>query len=98
MEMYIYMYIYIYIYIYIYLTSREALSVLFFCCKARRKRLEHERSVGRNTRLRLVLLPMVWLYFSSFRFCSVLFLNTELYIVRECKLCLIFITIRKFAI
>ena len=40
----------------------------------------------------------VWLYFSSFLFCSVLFLNTELYILYECWLCLIFISVRKLAI
>ena len=31
----------------------------------------------------LTVMP-VWLYFSSFLFCSVLFLNTELYILYEC--------------
>ena len=31
----------------------------------------------------LTVVP-VWLYFSSFLFCSVLFLNTELYILYEC--------------
>ena len=40
----------------------------------------------------------VWLYFSSFLLSFVLFLNTELYILYECGLCLIFITIRKLAI
>ena len=42
----------------------------------------------------LTVMP-VWLYFSSFLFCSVLFLNSELYILYECWLCLIFITVRK---
>ena len=45
----------------------------------------------------LTVMP-VWLYFSSFLFCSVLFLNSELYILYECWLCLIFITVRKLAI
>ena len=40
----------------------------------------------------------VWLYFSSFLFCSILFLNSELYILFECLLCLIFITVLKLAI
>ena len=34
--------------------NREGFTVL--CCKASRKRLEHERSVRRNTRLRLAFL------------------------------------------
>ena len=38
----------------------------------------------------LTVMP-VWLYFSSFLFCSVLFLNTELYILYKCELCLSFI-------
>ena len=38
------------------------------------------------------------IFWSSFLFCSVLFLNTELCILYECSLCLIFITVRKLAI
>ena len=30
-----------------------------FCCKARRKQLDHERSVGRNTRL-LLIVKNIW--------------------------------------
>ena len=45
----------------------------------------------------LTVMP-VWLYFSSFLFCSVLLLNTKLYILYECYLCLIFIIVRKLAI
>ena len=45
----------------------------------------------------LTVMP-VWLYFSSFLFCSVLFLNTKLYILYEYNLCLIFITVRKLTI
>ena len=40
----------------------------------------------------LTVMP-VWLYFSSFLFCSILFLNSEHYILFECLLCLIFITV-----
>ena len=32
----------------------------------------------------ILTVVQVWLYFSSFLFCSVLFLNTELYILYEC--------------
>ena len=45
----------------------------------------------------LTVMP-VWLYFSSFLFSSVLFLNTELYILYACYLCLILISVRKLAI
>ena len=45
----------------------------------------------------LTIMP-VWLYFSSFLFCSLLFFNTKLYILHECELCLIFIIVRKLAI
>ena len=44
----------------------------------------------------LTVMP-VWLYFSSFLFCSVLFLITKLYLLYECKLSLIFITVHKLA-
>ena len=44
--------------IHFYLTNREASTVL--CCKARRERLKHERSVGRNTRRSRVFLPASW--------------------------------------
>ena len=40
----------------------------------------------------------VWLCFSSFLLCSILFLNTKLYILYECSLCLICITVRKLTI
>ena len=43
--------------IHFYLTNRETLTVL--CCKSRRERLKHERSVGRNTRLSRVFLPLL---------------------------------------
>ena len=43
------------------LTNREALTALF-SCKARRKRLKQEKSVGRNARLRLVFLPTSWVF------------------------------------
>ena len=38
------------------LTNKESWTVLCFCCKAHRKRLEHERKVGRNTLLLLMFL------------------------------------------
>ena len=38
------------------------------------------------------------IFWSSFLFCSVLFLNTELCILYECWLCLIFISVRKLEI
>ena len=38
------------------LTNKESLTVLCFCCKAHKKRLEQERRVGTNTRLLLVFL------------------------------------------
>ena len=38
------------------LTNKESLTVLCFCCKAHRKRIEHERRVGRNIRLLPVFL------------------------------------------
>ena len=41
----------IYIYIHFFFKKRSFYCVLFYC-KARRKRLDNERSVGRNTRLR----------------------------------------------
>ena len=44
-----------------YLTNREALTVL--CCKARRKRLEHEKRLGGNTRRSRVFLPTSWVLF-----------------------------------
>ena len=44
----------------------------------------------------LTVMP-VWLYFSSFLFCSVLFLITKLYLLYECKMSLIFITVHKLA-
>ena len=37
--------------------DNEQIDCALFCCKARRKRLEHERSVGRNTRRSRVFLP-----------------------------------------
>ena len=45
----------------------------------------------------LTVMP-VWLCFSSFLLCSILFLNTKLYILYECSLCLICITVRKLTI
>ena len=45
----------------------------------------------------LTVMP-VFLYFSPFLLCSVLFLITKLYLLYECYLCLIFITVRKLAI
>ena len=45
----------------------------------------------------LTVMP-VCLYFSPFLFCSVLFLITKLYLLFECYLCLIFITVHKLAI
>ena len=40
-------------------------DVYYSSVRARKKRLEHERSVGRNTRLRLVFLPTSWVEISS---------------------------------
>ena len=45
----------------------------------------------------LTVIP-VRLYFSSFLFCSVLLLNTKLYMLYECYLFLVFITFRHLAI
>ena len=45
----------------------------------------------------LTVMP-VWLYFSSFLFCSFLFLIAKLYSLYKCYLCLIFITVHKLAI
>ena len=39
------------------LNKQRSLDCALFCCKARRKRLEHERSVGGNTRRSRVFLP-----------------------------------------
>ena len=38
------------------INKSRILDCALFCCKARRKRLEHERSVGRNTRRSRVFL------------------------------------------
>ena len=39
----------------LYVADKEALTLLRFCCKARKKAIEHERSVGGNTRRSRVL-------------------------------------------
>ena len=45
----------------------------------------------------LTVMP-VWLCFSWFLLGSILFLNTKLYMLYECYLCLIFIAVRKLTI
>ena len=49
-----------------------SLNCVLFCYKARRKRPEYEKSVGRNTRLRLVFLPTLLKCSSRFEFLSAL--------------------------
>ena len=48
--------------------------------------------------LRILTAMPIWQCFSSFLFCFVLFLSTKLYMLNECLLCLIFITITKLTI
>ena len=45
--------------------SARSLDCALFCCKARMKRLEHERSVGGNTKHSRVFLPTSWVLYQS---------------------------------